>query len=115
MLVIPAYLDSILFNLISNSIKYKRPDAAPIINISAQQTTDFVKITVSDNGLGIDLNLHKKKIFGLYKTFHKHQEARGLGLYITKNQVEAMNGKINVSSKINGGTTFTIHLKHEAH
>ena len=114
-LVIPAYLDSILFNLISNSIKYKRPDATPVINISAQQTTDFIKITVSDNGLGIDLNLHKKKIFGLYKTFHKHQEARGLGLYITKNQVEAMNGKINVSSKPNEGTTFTIHLKHEAH
>ena len=114
-LAIPAYLDSILLNLISNSIKYKRPDAHPVITITAKKIEGYIKITVADNGLGINLDLHKNKIFGLYKTFHKHKEARGLGLYITKNQIEAMQGTIEVASKINQGTIFTTLLKDDTH
>ncbi|MGY8915134.1 MAG: ATP-binding protein, partial [Flavobacteriales bacterium] len=63
-----------------------------------------------DNGLGIDLKKHGKKIFGMYKTFHKHKEAKGIGLFITKNQVEAMNGKISVESQVDEGTTFKVTL-----
>jgi signal transduction histidine kinase len=47
-------------------------------------------------------------LFGLYKTFHKHQDAQGIGLYITKNQIEAMKGKVIVNSKVGVGTTFKI-------
>lgn len=113
-LAIPAYLESILLNFISNAIKYKKEDLDPVINIHAETVNDYVQIKIEDNGRGINLDLHKDKIFGLYKTFHNHEDARGLGLYITKNQIDVMNGKVEVTSKVNMGTTFTIFLKHEA-
>ena len=70
-------------------------------------------LSISDNGLGIDLKKHKNALFGMYKTFHKNQNARGIGLFITKNQVEAMGGKIEVSSELNKGTTFKIYFDEE--
>ena len=112
-LAIPAYLDSILFNFISNALKYRHQDRTPKINLSAEQTKHYIKIDIEDNGLGIDLNLHKDKVFGLYKTFHNHKDAKGLGLYITKNQIEAMQGKVKVKSIINKGSVFSIYLKYE--
>ncbi|WP_028283297.1 sensor histidine kinase [Olleya marilimosa] len=112
-LAIPAYLDSILFNFISNALKYKQDHITPEITLSAEQSDKFVKIEIEDNGLGINLDLHKDKIFGLYKTFHNHKEAKGLGLYITKNQIEAMHGKVKVKSKINKGSIFSIYLMYE--
>jgi PAS domain S-box-containing protein len=112
-LAIPAYLDSILFNFISNALKYRHQDRTPKINLSAEQTKHYIKIDIEDNGLGIDLNLHKDKVFGLYKTFHNHKDAKGLGLYITKNQIEAMEGKVKVKSIINKGSVFSIYLKYE--
>ncbi|MBQ0788573.1 MAG: PAS domain S-box protein [Oceanihabitans sp.] len=113
-LAIPAYLDSILLNFLSNAIKYKKEDSIPVININAEKINNYIKINIEDNGLGINLDLHKDKIFGLYKTFHHHVDARGLGLYITKNQIDAMDGKVEVTSKVNNGTTFSIYLRYEA-
>ncbi|QRM88828.1 PAS domain S-box protein [Lacinutrix sp. WUR7] len=113
-LAVPAYLESILLNFVSNAIKYKKEDLDPVININAEKVKNYIKIKIEDNGRGINLDLHKDKIFGLYKTFHNHEDARGLGLYITKNQIDAMNGKVEVTSKVNIGTTFTIYLKYEA-
>lgn len=113
-LAVPAYLDSILLNFLSNAIKYKKEDSIPVININAEKINNYVKINIEDNGLGINLDLHKDKIFGLYKTFHQHEDARGLGLYITKNQIDAMDGKVEVTSKVNDGTTFSIYLRYEA-
>ncbi len=113
-LAVPAYLDSILLNFLSNAIKYKKEDSIPVININAEKINNYVKINIEDNGLGINLDLHKDKIFGLYKTFHQHEDARGLGLYITKNQIDAMDGKVEVASKVNDGTTFSIYLRYEA-
>jgi len=110
-LAVPAYLDSILLNFISNAIKYRKEDIDPVINIHAEKVDNCVKIDIADNGRGIDLDLHKDKIFGLYKTFHHHEDSRGLGLYITKNQIDSMNGKVEVSSKVNQGTTFSVYLK----
>ena len=65
-------------------------------------------LNVMDNGLGIDLDKYGKKLFGMYKTFHRNKDARGIGLFITKNQVESMGGKISVVSEVNVGTTFTV-------
>jgi len=113
-LAVPAYLESILLNFLSNAIKYKKEDSIPVININAEKTNNYIKINIEDNGLGINLDLHKDKIFGLYKTFHQHEDARGLGLYITKNQIDAMDGKVEVTSKVNNGTTFSIYLRYEA-
>lgn len=108
---IPAYLDSVLLNLFTNSIKYSAPERAPIIKIKAEEKNDRVVVTFTDNGLGIDLEKYGKKLFGMYKTFHRHKDARGIGLFITKNQVEAMNGKIEVVSTVNVGTTFTLYFE----
>lgn len=108
---IPAYIDSIFINLISNSIKYSSPDRTPEITISSKESKNKVILSVADNGLGINLNRHGKKIFGMYKTFHRNKDAKGIGLFITKNQIEAMNGKIEVESTVNEGTTFTLHFE----
>ena len=112
-IVFPAYLDSILLNLFSNAIKYKSPNRRLKIHISTELENGFVVIKFKDNGIGIDLDLHSEKIFGMYKTFHTHENSKGLGLFIVKNQVEALGGCISIESKVNSGSTFIIHLKHE--
>lgn len=109
--VIPAYFESIFFNLISNSIKYKKEHKDPEISITSAIKDDFLVIKFKDKGRGIDLKLNKNKIFGMYKTFHNHKDSRGLGLFLTKNQIEAMQGKIHVKSKVDLGTTFSIYFK----
>ena len=106
--VIPAYLDSILLNLISNAIKYRKPGVTPHIWINAKKEHDFTVLEISDNGIGIDLKKNADKLFRMYETFHNKKDSRGFGLYITKNQIEAMSGKIEVKSKPGEGSIFTI-------
>lgn len=106
----PAYLESILINLIGNSIKYRHPGRSPEIHLQASQTDGQVILQIKDNGLGIDLNLHGHKLFGMYKTFHKHPDARGMGLFLVKNEIEAMGGKIRAESQPGQGTTFIIEF-----
>ena len=107
----PAYLESILLNLLSNAIKYRHPDRKPQIEVEAREENDKVFLQISDNGLGIDLEKHKDKLFGMYNTFHGNENAKGIGLYITKNQIESMGGSIEVESEPGKGTTFKILLK----
>ena len=107
---IPAYLDSILLNFLTNAIKYKRDDKPAKIELKTKIEGEFIILAIKDNGKGIDLNMHGKKLFGMYKTFHDHEDSRGLGLFITKNQVEALGGKIEVESKVNEGTIFYVYL-----
>lgn len=106
----PAYLESILINLVSNSIRYRQPDRRLKIAISADEEKEKLIIRVSDNGIGMDLALHGHKLFGMYKTFHGNDDARGMGLFLVKNQVEAMGGSISAMSQPGEGTTFTIEL-----
>lgn len=106
--IIKSYLYSIFYNLISNSIKYRKPGIDVKIHIQSQLQGNQVVFTYTDNGLGIDMQRNSDKIFGLYKRFHQHVEGKGLGLFMTKTQVEAMGGSINVASNLNEGTTFTI-------
>ncbi|WP_378179973.1 PAS domain-containing protein [Aquimarina sp. SS2-1] len=107
---IPAYLESILLNLITNAIKYKHSDRDPIINIKSYIDKDKKYLKVSDNGRGIDLTLFKDKVFGMYKTFHYNEDAVGIGLFLTKNQVESMGGTISIESEVQVGSTFTIEF-----
>ncbi|MEO9485707.1 MAG: PAS domain-containing sensor histidine kinase [Ekhidna sp.] len=109
--VIPAYLDSILLNIVSNSIKYRSNERDSFIEIRARIDEECTLITVSDNGIGIDLCKHRKKLFGMYETFHTNDDSRGFGLYITKNQIESMGGKIEVESTLDVGTSVSIYLK----
>ncbi|MGB3142995.1 MAG: PAS domain-containing protein [Maribacter sp.] len=108
---VPAYLESIFLNILTNSLKYKAPDRAPKIKIKSISKENKIGVSFADNGQGIDLERHGDKIFGMYKTFHKHKDAKGIGLFITKNQIEAMNGSIQIESKVNLGTTLLIELQ----
>ncbi len=109
-MVVPAYLESILMNFITNAVKYRDPNRKPRIILSCSRNDKYTILSIKDNGLGIDLDKHGEKLFGMYKTFHENSEARGIGLYITKNQIEAMDGKITVDSKVGQGTTFNIYF-----
>lgn len=102
------YLHSIYQNLITNAIKYRSPKRPLIIHVKAHPYKNFVMLKFSDNGLGMDIEKNRNKIFGLYQRFHPDTEGRGLGLYIVKSQIEAMDGKISVYSTIDGGTMFKI-------
>lgn len=108
--VVPAYLDSILLNLFTNAIKYKSPERKAILEIGYEVNKNFTIITFKDNGLGLDLKKNGHKIFGMYKTFHGNEDAKGIGLYITKNQLEAMDGKIEVESEVDFGCIFKVYL-----
>lgn len=108
-----AYLESILLNLLTNSIKYKSPERDPIIKISTINNDGFVELIFEDNGIGLDLEKFKDKIFGLYQRFHNYPDSKGLGLYLVKSQIESMGGEINVESKVNEGTKFIIKFKKE--
>jgi signal transduction histidine kinase len=107
---IDTYLESILYNLIYNGIKYKREDVKPTVEIQSYIERRRKVIKVIDNGVGIDLDRYGPKIFGLYQRFHDHVNGKGIGLYLVKTQVEALNGKITISSKVNKGTVFKLSL-----
>ena len=106
----PAYLESILLNFTSNAIRYSHPDRTPVISYSLTSHKSQKILEIEDNGLGINLEKHGKKLFGMYKTFHKHKDSRGIGLFITKNQIESMGGTIDVTSKVGIGTKFKIYF-----
>tara|TARA_R110002050_G_scaffold33846_6_gene85762 strand:- start:29331 stop:32369 length:3039 start_codon:yes stop_codon:yes gene_type:complete len=110
-LAVHAYLESIILNLITNAIKYQSPERLPELNITSGRKGEYAFLSFEDNGLGIDLDRHGSKLFGMYKTFHNHPEARGIGLFISKNQIEAMGGWIEVESTLNQGTKFTTYFR----
>ena len=103
-----SYLESILQNLISNAIKYRSPKRTPHISVKTFSVNGKIFMELNDNGLGIDLKKHGENIFGIYQTFHDNNNSKGVGLYITKAQVVAMGGNIEVESTPDAGTTFLI-------
>ena len=105
---IPAYMESLFFNMLSNAIKYRRNDEPLVIEIESGKQNGNTWISFKDNGLGIDLMRNGEKLFGIYATFHRNPEARGLGLFITHNQIDSVGGKILVESKVDEGSKFTI-------
>ncbi|MEN7549658.1 HAMP domain-containing sensor histidine kinase [Rapidithrix thailandica] len=102
------YLENILLNLLSNALKYRSPHRAPEIHLSSARQNGEVVFSCKDNGLGLDMQKYGDKVFKLYKTFHRRKDARGLGLFLTKSQVESMGGRISLESKVGQGTVFTI-------
>ncbi len=102
------YLESVLLNLLSNSLKYSHSRRKPEIKIKTFRENENLFLTVEDNGLGMDLQRYGHQLFKLRKTFHNHPEGRGVGLFLVKNQIEALGGTISASSKKDEGTKFTI-------
>ena len=105
------YLESILLNLMSNSIKFSSPDRKLEISMKSRIEGEFIILEFSDNGIGMDSERVKDRIFGLYQRFHDRSDGKGIGLYLIHSQVTALGGKISVKSKVNEGTTFYITFK----
>jgi len=109
----PKYFTSILHNLISNALKYRSPNRIPEIIISTKRSVNSIILSVKDNGLGLDLEKYRDKIFKIRKVFHDHPDAKGFGLYITKTQVETMGDRIWMESKPDEGSTFFIEFRNQ--
>ncbi len=106
------YLESIFLNLLTNAIKYAHPTRYPLIKIKTYKDADgSTKLTFSDNGIGMDMERVKGRIFGLYKRFHSNKDGKGIGLYLVHSQITTLGGKIEVESEEGVGTTFTITFK----
>lgn len=104
-------LESILQNLLTNSIKYRNPDKKLKIEISTHYDGEYTYLYVRDNGIGFDSDAMGQKIFRLYERLNYNIEGKGLGLYLIKTQIESLNGKIDVYSKPMQGALFTVSLK----
>ncbi len=110
-MAVPAYLDSIVLNLITNALKYRDPQRPARLRIWNEPADNGrVALRFADNGLGIDLGKYGNDLFGLFQTFHDHPDAKGMGLYITRSQVEEMGGAISVDSEPGLGSVFAVML-----
>jgi PAS domain S-box-containing protein len=107
------YIESILMNLLSNSIKYTDEDKLPQIEIKTYKKGHDVILLFSDKGIGIDLLKYGNDIFSFGKTFHKNKSSEGIGLFLVNNQIRTMGDKINVTSEVKKGTTFEIIFKNQ--
>ncbi|GGW36439.1 sensor histidine kinase [Arenibacter certesii] len=108
-----SYYINIFYNLILNSLKYKSKNKPLQINLSSEPISgERVEVMVSDNGIGMNLTTAnvKNRIFEMYGRLSGSTSGKGLGLYLAKTQVEAMNGSIDVDSELGKGSTFTLNL-----
>jgi signal transduction histidine kinase len=101
---------SIIYNLVSNAIKYRSPERRPHIQIATEAGPEYITLTVEDNGLGMNL-ANESKIFSMFKRLHDHVEGSGVGLYIVKKIVENAGGRIEVESQVGKGSKFTVYFK----
>ncbi|GGG43054.1 PAS domain-containing sensor histidine kinase [Hymenobacter glacieicola] len=104
-------LRSVLYNLLSNSLKYGAPDRPPLVRIACELTPAYHVLTVADNGLGIEQE-HQEQLFSMFRRFHNHVEGSGIGLYMVKKMVENAGGKISVTSQTGVGSTFQVYFRH---
>jgi PAS domain S-box-containing protein len=108
------YILSVFHNLLSNSYKYRNPETIlEILVKSWEDESGNTIILFKDNGVGIDLNRYKDRIFKLYSRFHRHVSGSGLGLYLVKSQINSMGGEIDIESAPGKGTSFYIKFKNQ--
>ena len=103
---------SILFNLISNGIKYSHPNRAPKITVRTKVTPEEILIEVEDNGYGIEAE-HLPELFDKYFRINSTIEGSGLGLFILKRMVENRGGRVEVVSEVGERSRFSVFLKHQ--
>ncbi len=104
-------MNQLFQNLISNAIKFRKPDANPVVNISAKHAGDEWMFTVSDNGIGIDKEF-SDKIFVIFQRLHNNSEypGTGIGLAICKRIIEKLGGHLWVESELGMGSTFNFTI-----
>lgn len=102
-------LRSILYNLVSNAIKYRDPERRPFVHIRTLEEDGYIVLQVRDNGLGIKKG-HEQKLFNMFKRLHNHVEGTGIGLYIVKRIIENNGGRIEVESELGEGSIFRVYF-----
>ncbi|WP_338814396.1 ATP-binding protein [Bernardetia sp. Wsw4-3y2] len=113
---VPDLMYSIMQNLLSNAIKYRSPKRTPKIKIWAESQEEYYCLNVEDNGIGIDMEANKNRLFGMFQRLHEDNteiEGRGIGLHLVRNIVYSNGGKIDVKSTVDEGTTFIVCLPRE--
>ncbi|MGC3943689.1 MAG: ATP-binding protein [Chryseolinea sp.] len=103
-------LDNILYNLLSNSIKFRSPERPLKVQVSSRVENGRAVLEVRDNGLGFNIRQHRDKVFKLYRRFHSHVGGRGMGLYLIKTQAEVLHGSVEANSEPDKGALFRIIL-----
>ena len=106
-----AYMESVFLNMLTNSIKYARPDVLPVVHINSEKAEGRHQLIFSDNGLGFDMEKVKDKIFGMHQKFHNYKDSKGIGLYLVHNHITSLGGRISVDSKVNEGAKFIMSFK----
>jgi two-component system, chemotaxis family, sensor kinase Cph1 len=109
-----AYLESIFLNLVSNALKYRLRERKPVITFQTTEREGHIIFTCTDNGLGLDMKKYGDKVFKLHQTFHENKDARGMGLFLIRSQIEMLGGHISMESTVNTGSVFTITFKDAA-
>jgi PAS domain S-box-containing protein len=103
-------LRSVVYNLLSNALKYRHPSRVPAVRIEGYREAAENVLLVQDNGLGMNLAQSQRKLFVMFQRLHTHVEGSGVGLYMVKKMVENAGGRIEVQSEVGQGTTFNIYL-----
>ena len=101
-------LQALLQNLLSNAVQFAHPERSPKVRVSSRLSGEQLAIEVQDNGIGIDLETHENKLFGMFTRLHNQSAGSGIGLYIVKKIMDSAGGEVQVHSKLNFGTTFTL-------
>jgi signal transduction histidine kinase len=109
---IPTYINSIVNNMLSNALKFRKFGDNDFIQIKANKTKEnTLELSFEDNGIGIDLEKNRDKLFKLKSRLHSSKDGKGIGLFFTKHQIEALNGEIQIESEVGKGTKFLIIFK----
>lgn len=103
-----AYMESVYLNMITNAIKYSKPNTPPVVDIRSDIRDGIKCLTIADNGMGFNMAEAKNKIFGLHQTFHNHRDSKGVGLYLVHKHITSLGGNIEVDSRVGEGTRFEI-------
>jgi len=106
-------LRSIIYNLLSNGLKYRAPDRVPVVRLRCRRQNHEVALEVEDNGLGLD-EIQQRQLFRMFQRLHSHVEGSGVGLYMVKKIVENAGGSIRVQSQPEVGSTFVVTLPGQA-
>ncbi|MEY3405533.1 MAG: hypothetical protein RL161_963, partial [Bacteroidota bacterium] len=106
----PAYLNSILYNLMSNAIKYRAAERIALIDVQIYKKDKAIFFRVEDNGIGFDSEKFGNKVFEPFKRLTNQKDGKGLGMFLVKSQVEALGGQVSISSKPGVGTVVVFQL-----
>ncbi len=108
---VKVYMESAFRNLLSNAIKYRQQDRPLKISISSWREKDYVVVSFSDNGIGIDLTTYGKNLFKPFSRFTHQGEGKGIGLHIVNHMFRREGGRLEVESEVGEGTTFRLYIR----